>query len=172
MYVGTYLYVLLCTGTYINHLLSDDLLRELVFFNTFEELNLPIKGPMEDSGVVKLYEPSPTPCLYVAPAENMRGRVPLVPLYLAGNATPTIPHLYSKRKDSGFPAGCADAASVDGRRGSNIYEVNPWLWQFGRGKPRLGGLSVEDTQDRRAAASAEQRLRAVETRRRRKADRA
>ena len=129
---------------------------------------------MEDSGVVKLYEPSPTPCLYMAPAENMRGRVPLVPLFLAGNATPTIPHpgLYSKRKDSGFPTGCADAASVDGRRGSNIYEVNPWLWQFGRGKPRLGGLSVEDTQERKAAASAERRLRAVETRRRRKTDRA
>ncbi len=31
----------------------------------FEELKLPIKGPMEDSGVVKLYEPSPTPFLYV-----------------------------------------------------------------------------------------------------------
>ena len=88
-----------------NHFLPDDLLRELVFFNTFEELNLPIKGPMEDAGVVKLYEPSPTPCLYVAPAaaENMVGRVPLMPLFLAGNATPTIPHLYSKRKDSGFP---------------------------------------------------------------------
>ena len=133
---------------------------------------MPIKGPMEDSGVVKLYEPSPTQCLYVAPAENMRGRVPLVPLFLAGNATPTIPHLYSKRKDSGFPAGRADAASVDGRRGSNIYEVNPWLWQYGRGKPRLGGLSVEDTQERKAAASAELRLRAVEARRRRKADQA
>ena len=120
--------------------------------------------------MVKLYEPSPTPCVYVAPAENMRGRVPLVPLFLAGNATPKIPHLYSKRKDSGFTMGCADAAAVDGRRGSNIYEVSPWLWQFGRGKPRLGGLSVEDTQERKAAASAERRLRAVETRRRRKAD--
>ena len=52
---GTYQYVLVCTGTYINHLLPDDIMRELVFFNTFEELNLPIKGPMEDSGVVKLY---------------------------------------------------------------------------------------------------------------------
>ena len=133
---------------------------------------MPIKGPMEDSGVIKLYEPSPTPCLYVAPAENMRGRVPLVPLFLAGNATPTIPHLYSKRKDSGFPMGCADAAAVDGRRGSNIYEVNPWLWQFGRGKPRLGGLSVEDTQERKAAASFERNKRAAETRRQRKADQA
>ncbi len=88
-------------------------MRELVFFNTFEELNLPITGPMEDSGVVKLYEPSPTPCLYVAPVENMVGRVPLMQLFLAGNATPTIPHLYSKHKDSGFPFGCADPAAVD-----------------------------------------------------------
>ncbi len=59
------------------HFIPDDLLHKLVFFNTFEELHLPIKGPMEDSGVVKMYEPSPTPCLYVAPAENMVGRVPL-----------------------------------------------------------------------------------------------
>ena len=122
--------------------------------------------------MIKLYEPSPTPCLYVAPAENMVGRVPLMPLFLAGNSTPTIPHLYSKRKDTGFPMGCADAAAVDGRRGSNVYEVNPWLWQFGRGKPRLGGLSVEKTQERMQAARDERSLRAAETRRRRKADRA
>ena len=122
--------------------------------------------------MVKLYEPSPTPCLCVAPAENMVGRVPLMPLSLAGNSTPTIPHLYCKRKDTGFPMGCTDAAAVDGRRGSNIYEVNPWLWQFRRGKPSLGGLSVEDTQERRAAASVERNKRAAETRRRRKADRA
>ena len=87
-----------------------------------------------------------------------------MPLFLAGNATPTIPHMYTKRKDSGFPMGCADAAAADGRRGSNVYEVNPWLWQFGRGKPHLGGLSVEETQVR------EQAVRAAETLRRRKAD--
>ena len=127
---------------------------------------------MEDSGVIKLYEPSPTPCLYVAPAENMVGRVPLMPLFLAGNSTPTIPHLYRKSKDTGFPMGCADAAGVDGRRGSNVYEVNPWLWRFGRGKPRLGGLSVEKTQERMQAARDERSLRAAETRRRSKADRA
>jgi hypothetical protein len=51
----------------------DDLSYNLVFFSTFEELTLPIKGPMEDAGVIKLYEPSPTQCLYVAPAENMVG---------------------------------------------------------------------------------------------------
>jgi hypothetical protein len=44
----------------------DDRIYTLVFFSTFEELKLSIKGPMEDAGVIKLYEPSPTPCLYLA----------------------------------------------------------------------------------------------------------
>ncbi len=61
-------------------------------------------------------------------------------------------------------------AVVDGKRGSNMYEVNMWLWQFGRGKPRLGGLSVEETDDRKDAAQQEQNFRGAETRRRRKAD--
>jgi hypothetical protein len=103
---GIYRYIRVYLSMYVfNHFMPDDLLHELVFFNTFEELNLPTQGPMENSGVVKLYKPSPTPCLYVAPAENMVGRVLLMPLFLAGNATPTIPHLYSKSKDSGFPMG-------------------------------------------------------------------
>ena len=39
------------------HTGPDDIVYTLVFFSTFEELNLPMNGPMEDSGVVKLYEP-------------------------------------------------------------------------------------------------------------------
>ena len=66
--------------------------------------------------------------------------------------------------------GCADAAALDGRRGSNVYEVNPWLWQFGRGKPRLGGLTVEETADRQLAKDVDRKKRAVETSRCRKAD--
>jgi hypothetical protein len=54
----------------------------------------------------------------------------------------------------------------------NVYEVNPWLWQFGRGKPRLGSLTVEETADRQLAKVVDRKKRAVETRRRRKADRA
>ncbi len=77
----------------------DDLRYTLVFFSTFEVLDLPIKGPMEDAGVVKavkLYEPSPTPCLYLAPwpAQNIVSRVPLISCFLAGNSTPTIPHMF------------------------------------------------------------------------------
>ncbi len=51
-----------------------------------------------------------------------------------------------------------------------MYEVNLWLWQFGRGKQRLGGLSVEKTDDRKEAAPKVRSLRGAETRRRRKAD--
>jgi hypothetical protein len=131
----------------------DDIVYTLVFFSTFEELKSPIKGPMEDDGVIKLYELSPTPCLYVADVQNMVGRVLLLPWFLAGNLTPTIPHIFSKRKSSGFPYGCTDAAATDGRRGSNVYGVNPWPWQFGRGKPRLGGLTIEEITERKDAVS-------------------
>ena len=89
--------------------------------------------------------------------------------FLAGNSTCTIPHKYSQHKRSGFPVGTCDTAAVDGRRGSNVYEVNPWLWQFGRGKPRLGGLSVEMTDDKKEAALKEQSLHRAETCGRRKA---
>ena len=93
-----------------------------------------------------------------------------MPCFLDGNSTPTIPHKYrdSKNKNSCFPAGCADSAAEDGRRGSNVYEVNPWLWQFGRGKPRLGGLTIEETSDRQDAARKASDKRRKETREGRK----
>jgi hypothetical protein len=42
---------------------------------------------------------------------------------------------------------------------------------FGRGKPRLGGLSIQNTEERRHAHKVESHKRRVETRRRRKTDR-
>ena len=104
-----------------------------------------------DRATTKLYEPSPTTILYVAPCDFMLGRVPLFPCFLQGNATPTIPHKLRHLKASAFQYEIADAAAADGSRGSNVYEVNPWLWQFGRGRPRLWGLSVSETKDKRDA---------------------
>jgi hypothetical protein len=99
---------------------------------------------MEDAGLIKLYEPCLIPSLRGSRLKHF-GQIPPYPVVLAGNPTPTIPHLYSKRRDSGFPMGCANSAAVDGRRCSNVYEVNPWIWQFGRSKPRLCVLNVEET---------------------------
>jgi hypothetical protein len=98
--------------------------------------------------------------------------LPVTCVQWVGDSTPNIPHQYSQHKRSGFPVGSCDTEAVDGQRGSNVYEVNPWLWQFGRGKPQLGGLSVEKAGDRKEAAQKERLLRGAETRRRRKADRA
>ena len=41
----------------------DDIQVYLVFYSTFEPLDLPGGGPMEAVDVQKLYEPSPTPSL-------------------------------------------------------------------------------------------------------------
>ena len=71
-------------------------------------------------------------------------------------------------RNSCFPAGCADSAAEDGRRGSNVYEVNPWLWQFGRGKPCLLGLTIKETSDRQDAARKASDKRRKETREGRK----
>ena len=68
--------------------------------------------------------------------------------------------------------GCADAAAAAGRCGSNVYEVNTWLWQFGCGKPRLGGLTIGETFDRQEAASKASDMRRKETRGSRKDGRA
>ncbi len=85
-----------------------------------------------------------------------------------------IQHKYSKNKNSCFPAGCADAAAEDGRHGSNFYEVNlnQWLWQFGRGKPRLGSLTIEETAKRQVAVRKALDKRGKETREGSKGDRA
>ena len=110
---------------------------------------MPATGPM-DHATTKLYEPSPTPILYVGPCDLMLGRVPLFPLFLKGNATPTIPHKLRHLEGCAFQFGTADAAAADGRRGGDVYEpeVNQWLWQFGRGRPRIGGLYVSETEER------------------------
>ena len=48
-----------------------------------------------------------------------------------------------------------------GRR--DVYEVNWWLWLLERGKPRLGGLSVADTEDRWTQLQTDSHRWAVET---------
>ena len=73
-------------------------------------------------------------------------QLPLMPLFLRGNTTPAIQHCFRRLQRSQLPYRCADVAKESGRKGSNVYEVNQWLWSFGRGKPRLGGLLVSETE--------------------------
>ena len=103
----------------------------------------------------KLYEPFPFPTLYVGRVEDVLGRVPLYPCFLDGNLTSTIPHKYAARQARDFEYGCADGPLQGSRRGSHVYEVNTWLWNFGRPQPRVGGLSVAATQKIRKRCKGE-----------------
>ena len=61
--------------------------------------------------------------------------------------------------------------AADGRRVSNVYEANQWLWQYGRGRPLIGGLSVSEIEGRRDAVNRAGSKRSHETRRRSEAAR-
>ena len=91
-----------------------------------------------------------------------------MPLFLLGNSTPTIPHQLRQHRGAGFPHGLADAADESGRKGSIVYKINQWLWQFGRGEPRLGDPSMAETEERRIAVAKDGAKRAVATRARRR----
>ena len=94
-------------------------------------------------------------------AADVPGRVPLMPLFLLGNST--IQHQLRQHRSARFPHGLADAADEPGRRGGNVHKINQWLWQFGRDKPRLGGLSVAETEERRITVVKDGAKRAVAT---------
>jgi hypothetical protein len=134
----------------------EDIPLTLVFFSAFEDLLLRTTGTEESNGIRKLYEPSPVPTLYV-------GRVDL-----DGNSTSTIPYKYTGRQKQAFEYGCADGQGPASRRGSHVYEINDWLWNFGRPQPRVRGLSVARTERIRRKSRSETSRRAWETRKARK----
>jgi hypothetical protein len=142
----------------------DDIPLDLVFFSAFEDLHLQFTGTMESNQIRKLYKPSPVPTLYVGLVEDLLGRVPLFLCFLDGNTTSTlaIPFKYSARQ------GCADGHGPETRRGSHVYEVNAWLWNFGRPQPRVASLSVAKTEKIRTRCRAAAAKSAWETRRARK----
>ncbi len=149
---------------------SEDIDVDLVFFSAFEDLLLHTSGTMETNGIRKLYEPSPIPTLtlYVGKTEDLLGRVPLFPCFLNGNATSTIPNKYAPRQKQAFEFECADGASQGSRRGSHVYEINAWLWTFGRPQPPVGGLSVAKTDRIRRKSKSEAAQRAWKTKTARK----
>ena len=65
-------------------------------------------------------------------------------------STSTIPNKYAARQGRDFEFGCADGPGqgigTHSLRGSHVYEINAWLWNFGRPQPRVDGLSVAKTE--------------------------
>jgi hypothetical protein len=102
------------------------------------------------------------PCLYICPVANVLGRAPLIPSFIGGNSHPTIPYRFKVDRRIGH-------ASADTQRdrgnGSRLYEVNIYMWRYGRGRPRM--VSIAETERIRAEQLSESRTRAAETRKRR-----
>ncbi len=128
-----------------------------------------------DGDIQMLYKPgtrtwdphvasSKKPVLHVGYLEHVLCRAPLMPCFLDGSSTNTIPHS-KKNEASKLPRGKCDLHPGTGN-GSLVYEVNTPLWRFGRGKSR--SMSVEEAeglQVERIAAARQQKKKAASTKR-------
>ena len=136
----------------------------LVYFSTFEPIALTPDSIMQQAGVPMLYDSASNlhlPCLYICPVANVLGRAPLIPCFIGGNSHPTIPHSFKDHPRLG-------SASADTQRdrgnGSRLYEVNIWMWRYGRGHPRM--VSIAEAERIRRERISESRIKAGETRKR------
>ncbi len=99
---------------------------------------------------------SQLPTLYVCPVENVLGGVPqLLPCYMMGNTQNTHALLYQ------VPHGAAADSRLNSGTGSRLFEVNIWMWRYGRAFPRK--ISVKDAEDMLLARVSESRCRGADT---------
>jgi hypothetical protein len=63
--------------------------------------------------------------------ENVLGRVPLIPCYLDINTRNTIQDKYR----GAVPSEAATDSRQDSGTGSLLYEINIWMWRYGRTFP-------------------------------------
>ena len=119
----------------------------LVFFSTFEPITLTPGAVTQRNGVPMLYDTASSnnfPSLYLCLARNVLGRVPLTPCFVRGSRTPTLPHSFGNRQGA-----VADSRNGAGN-GSRLYEVNIWMWRYGRGQ--LLRVTVAEAELQRKAA--------------------
>jgi len=86
----------------------------------------------------------------------------MIPCFLRGNTNNTIP--YSLRYE--VPDGAAADSRHDSGTGSGLFEVNAWMWNYGRAFPRK--IPVADAEAMRRKRVQESRLRGAETLKRRR----
>ena len=118
---------------------DNDIPLSLMFYSKFEQCNLTPNHPLQKEGMTMVYDPKPTEILFVDYIDRALGRVPLMPCYISGNATPTIPQSFRHKKSSQFPHGRADGSNS---QGSLLFEVNHFMWNFPR--PKARDISVTD----------------------------
>ncbi len=113
----------------------------LVYFSTFEPIDLTPDSIMQQAGVPVLNDSTSNPrlpCLYICPVANVLGRAPLILCFIGGNSHPTIPYRFKDDRRIGH-------ASTDTQwergNGSRLYEVNLWMWHYGWGRPQMVSIA-------------------------------
>jgi hypothetical protein len=81
-----------------------------------------------------------------------------------GNNHPTLS--YHLKDDWRIGHASADTQR-DWGNGSRLYEVNIWMWRYGRGHPRMLSIAQAERITGRAERLSESRIRAAEKRKRR-----
>ncbi len=90
----------------------------LVYFSTFELINMTLNSVIQRAKVPMLYDTASNPCLpclynvYICPAANVLGHTPLIPCFIDGNAHPTIPFQFKDNRLLGTAS--ADAHCPEG----------------------------------------------------------
>jgi hypothetical protein len=124
---------------------------------------------LRDHDCKLLFEaPESKPICYVVPISNILGRAPLMPCYLNGNPTPTIPHTFAHLRQPRYKArGIIPDTKLGSGNGSKLFRLNMFLWSMGRSLPRGPGNSVDECEERRKQALVDARKKASATRKRR-----
>jgi hypothetical protein len=99
----------------------------LVYFSTFEPIDLTSDSIMKRAGVPMLHDSASNPrlpCLYICPVANVLGHSPFIPCFIGRNSHPTI--TYRFKDDRRIGQASADTQRDRGN-GSRLYEVNIWM---------------------------------------------
>ena len=115
----------------------------LALFSTFEQVNLTPSSVMQREGVPMFYgstSSSALPSLYICPVKNVLGSVPLmmglIPCFVEGNTSPTIPHRFGSIGWNVLRGVAADSRpdAGNGRRRQPPVRTPSWMLRCGRGQ--------------------------------------
>ncbi len=113
----------------------------LVNFSTLEPIVLTPDSGMQRAGVPMRYDSArirACPASTVAKVLGCSGCTPLTQCFIGGNLHPTIPPHF--KDDQRLGRASADTQRDRGN-GSRLYEVNNWMWRYGRGRPRMVSIA-------------------------------
>jgi hypothetical protein len=137
----------------------------LVYFSTFEPIDLTPDSIMQRAGVPLLYDLASNPRLPCFRGGQRAGAHPPHSVLHRRQQSPHYPIPLQGRSAYWTRLVASADTQRDRGNGSRLYEVNIWMWLYGWGRPRM--VSIAEAERIRAERLSESRTRAAETRKRR-----